>query len=95
MYYDAAQHEPEVDEITIHGRHTIHVQLQPSAISILSAALLIVNTAPAVVSAAPGLLNVVDLPVAATPRGSFHLRLDSALPESRGMLRFVTEPLRP
>jgi len=94
MYYDAARHEPEVDEITIHGRHTIHLQLQPSAISILSAALLLVNTAPAVVAAAPGLINVVDLPVAASRRGTFHLRLDRDSSQGPGILNFVVEPSR-
>ena len=91
MYYDAAQYEPEVDEITIEGRHTIHLRIKPSCISILSAAILMVNTAPALVEAAPGLVNVVDLPVSASLRGYVRLRLDPTIPTSIGTLQFVGE----
>jgi 4-hydroxy-tetrahydrodipicolinate reductase len=51
-----------VDETRLHGRHALHVTLDPGCGAILSTAALLVNGIPGAIAAAPGLNGPGDLP---------------------------------
>lgn len=85
MYY-AAGREAQADEIVIDAVHPLRVRTEPSAVSLLGAANMLVNAVPAVSQAAPGLACVLDLPVTRLRRGGLqiaHRPADSAPGEIR------------
>lgn len=68
MYYDAGPFEKPRDSITLTGRHTIHVSIEPAAVSVLGASQVLANTVVAVEQAEPGLVCAMELPAARTRR---------------------------
>jgi 4-hydroxy-tetrahydrodipicolinate reductase len=94
MFYNPARHGlTEADEITIEGSHRVHATLQPAAVSIFGAGLMIVNATYDVLRAGPGLMNVLDASLGGAHRGGFRLVTDPARPWQPGRLWLVPQPL--
>lgn len=70
--------ETLLDEIVIDAALPVHVRTEPSVISLIGAANVMVNVIPAVQRAEPGLACVLDLPAARLRRGSLRLSHNTA-----------------
>jgi hypothetical protein len=94
MFYNPARHGlTEADEMTIEGSHRIHATIQPAAVSIFGAGLMIVNATYDVLRAGPGLMNILDASLGGAHRGGFRLVTDPDRPWQPGQVWVVPQPL--
>lgn len=61
---------PPIDQVSLEGRHSLRVTVEPGCGAILGTAAILVNSIPTALSARPGLYRAGDLPVSAPWLGS-------------------------